>query len=68
VAGGSLRCRLQRATLERLRPAILATGRCREGDLDAVGAMLLDPTRAFRAPEIWAAWGRNPLAAGAGRA
>ncbi len=68
VAGGSLRCRLQRATLERLRPAILATGRCDAADLDAAGAMLLDPARAFRAPEIWAAWGRRPAAAGAGGA
>ncbi len=66
VAGGSLRCRLQRATLERLRPAMLATGRCDAADLDAVAAMLLDPARAFRAPEIWAAWGRRPPAAGAG--
>jgi SAM-dependent methyltransferase len=64
VAGGSLRCRLQRATLERLRPVILATGRCDASDLDAAGAMLLDPARAFRAPEIWAAWGRRPPAAG----
>lgn len=66
VAGGSLRCRLQRATLQRLRPAILATGRCDAADLDAVGAMLLDPARAFRAPEIWAAWARRRSAAGAG--
>jgi SAM-dependent methyltransferase len=65
VAGGSLRCRLQRATLERLRPAILATGRCDAADLDAAGAMLLDPACAFRAPEIWAAWGRRPPTAGA---
>ena len=68
VAGGSLRCRLQRATLERLRPAILATGRCDAADLDAAGAMLLDPARAFRAPEIWAAWGRRPSAGEAARA
>jgi SAM-dependent methyltransferase len=68
VAGGSLRCRLQRATLERLRPAILATGRCDAADLDAAGAMLLDPARAFRSPEIWAAWGRRPPSAGAGPA
>lgn len=68
VAGGSLRCRLQRATLERLRPVILATGRCDAADLDAAGTMLLDPARAFRAPEIWAAWGRRPVSAGAGRA
>jgi hypothetical protein len=27
--------------------------------------MLLDPARAFRAPEIWAAWGRRRPAAGA---
>jgi hypothetical protein len=64
VAGGSLRCRLQRATLERLRPVILATGRCDASDLDAAGAMLLDPARGFRAPEIWAAWGRCPPVAG----
>lgn len=57
VRGGSLRCRLQRATLERLREAILATGRCDGGDLDAVAAALLDPERAVRAPAIVAAWG-----------
>jgi hypothetical protein len=28
--------------------------------------MLLDPARAFQAPEIWAAWGRRPPAAGTG--
>ena len=66
VAGGSLRCRLQRATLERLRPAILATGRCDAADLEAACAMLLDPARTFRAPEIWAAWGRRGPAAGTG--
>ena len=65
---GSLRCRLQRATLERLRPAILATGRCDAADLDAAGAMLLDPARAFRAPRSGPAWGRRPAAVAAGGA
>jgi SAM-dependent methyltransferase len=65
VRGGSLRCRLQRLTFERLRGAMTADGRCAGADLDEVGRLLLDPAAAFRAPTAWTVWGRRPGGPGA---
>jgi SAM-dependent methyltransferase len=65
VRGGSLRCRLQRLTFERLRREMAATGLCADADLDAVGRLLLDPAVAFRAPTAWTVSGRRPGGAGA---
>jgi hypothetical protein len=65
VRGGSLRCRLQRLTFERLRGAMAAGGRCAEADIDEVGRLLLDPAVAFRAPTAWTVWGRRPGGPGA---
>lgn len=57
--GGSTGARLQRANVEQLRDALLATGSITPAELDADLARLDDPGVAFPSPVMWTVIGRR---------
>lgn len=63
VWGGSPEMAVHRWSIERLRPALVASGRATDRDVDRELGRVADPGSAWRGALIVAAWGRRPGAA-----